>query len=90
MPTLWVMTYNILFGGTGREELIRRVIEAIRPDIAVFTEVTNAKSFEPIADAVGPHVAGRTDRRRREFPVIVSRWPLEQSRTYGPPWARTK
>ena len=53
MPTLRVMTYNILFGGTGREERIRHVIEAIRPDIAVFTEVTNAKSFELIAAAVG-------------------------------------
>lgn len=89
-PTLRVMTYNILFGGTGREAQIRHVIEAIRPDIAVFTEVTNAKSFELIAAAVGPHVAGCVDRHRREFPVIVSRWPLEQSRTYGPSWSPTK
>lgn len=90
MPTLRVMTYNILFGGTGREKQIRDVIEAIQPDIAVFTEVTSAKSFDLIADAVGPHVAGRVDRRRREFPVIVSRWPLEQSQTWGPAWSPTK
>ena len=90
MPTLRVMTYNILFGGTGREERIRHVIEAIRPDIAVFTEVTNGQSFERIAEAVGPHVAGRENRLRREFPVIVSRWPLEQPRIWGPFWSPNK
>jgi endonuclease/exonuclease/phosphatase family metal-dependent hydrolase len=84
------MTYNILYGGVGREPLIRDIVDAIRPDIAVFTEVTEARSFAVIAEAVGPHCAGREGRRGREYPVIVSRWPIVQSDLHGPPWARRK
>src|SRR5262245_37086915 len=79
MPTLRVMTYNILFGGVGREQLIRDVVSAIRPDIAVFTEVTAGDSFDAIADAVGPYRAGRKNRTAREYPAIASRWPIMQS-----------
>ena len=64
------MTYNILYGGVGREPLIRDVVDAIQPDIAVFTEVTEARSFDLIADRVGPHRAGRDGGRGREYPVI--------------------
>jgi endonuclease/exonuclease/phosphatase family metal-dependent hydrolase len=84
------MTYNILYGGVGREQLIRDVVTAIHPDIGVFTEVTEANSFELIADAVGSHRAGRRGRAAREYPVIVSRWPIIQSDLHGPPWAPRK
>ncbi len=55
MPTLRVMTYNVLYGGVGREELIRNVVNAIAPHIAIFTEVTDVKSFDSIAEVVGSH-----------------------------------
>ena len=90
MPTFRIMTYNILFGGVGREELIRDVVRAIRPDVAVFTEVMAADSFKSIADAVGPYQAGREGRTGREYPVIVSRWPIIQCQLHGPPWAPRK
>jgi len=90
MPTLRVMTYNILFGGVGREQLIRDVVGAIRPDIAVFTEVTAGDSFDAIADAVGPYRGGRNGRTAREYPAIASRWPIMQSELHGPPWAPRK
>jgi exodeoxyribonuclease-3 len=90
MPTLRIMTYNILFGGVGREQLIRDVVGAIRPDIAVFTEVTSADSFDLIAEAVGPHCVGRKGRRNREYPVIASRWPIAECELHGPPWAPQK
>jgi len=84
------MTYNILYGGVGREQLIRDVVNAVRPDIGIFTEVTDADSFECIAEAVGPYRAGREGRHAREYPVIVSRWPIVQSALHGPPWATRK
>jgi endonuclease/exonuclease/phosphatase family metal-dependent hydrolase len=85
-----VMTYNILYGGVGREPLIRDVVEAIHPDVAVFTEVTAAGSFDGIAEAVGPHRAEGAIRKNGQRAVIVSRWPVLGSRVLGPPWAPQK
>jgi endonuclease/exonuclease/phosphatase family metal-dependent hydrolase len=82
------MTYNVLWGGVGREKLIRDIVAAIRPDIAVFTEAIDSQSFNTIACAVGPHRADGCGRK--EFPAVVSRWPIVESRRYGPPWARQK
>ena len=84
------MTYNILFGGVGRESLIREVVSAIHPDVVVFTEVTSARSLDAIAGVVGPHSAGRTGRFTREHPAIVSRWPILGFDLHGPPWAPHK
>jgi hypothetical protein len=89
MPTFRVMTYNILFGGVGRESLIREVVSAVRPDIAVFTEVTSAASLDAIAEVVGAHRAG-VSRFTGEHPVIVSRWPIVRSDSLWPPWSRQK
>lgn len=90
MQTFRVMTYNILYGGVGRESLIRDVVEAIHPDIAVFTEVTSADSFKVIAEPVGPHRAEGAIRKNGQRAVIVSRWPVSKSRLLGPPWAPRK
>lgn len=90
MAALRVMTYNILFGGVGREELIRDVVRAVDPDVVVFTEVTSAASFEAIADVVGPHRAAGGSRLNREHTAIVSRWPILQSHLHGPLWAPRK
>ncbi len=90
MPTFRVMAYNILYGGVGREERIRDVVQGIHPDVAVFTEVTSAESFDVIADAVGPHRAEAATRRNNQRAVIVSRWPILASRVLGPPWAPRK
>jgi endonuclease/exonuclease/phosphatase family metal-dependent hydrolase len=72
MPTFRVMTYNILYGGVGREALIRDVVSAIQPDVAVFTEVTSARSFDAIAGVRGLHRAGRAAGFTRRHPAIVS------------------
>src|SRR4051812_20964041 len=90
MPTLRVMTYNVLYGGVGREQLIREVVAAIRPDIAVFTEVISVDSFDVIAEAVGPYCVGRKGRRNREYPAIATRWPITEWDLHGPPWAPQK
>jgi hypothetical protein len=90
MSTLRVMTYNVLYGGVGRERLIRDVVSAISPHIAIFTEATSARSFDSIADVVGPYRARAGGPAAREYPVIVSQWPILHSEQYGPPWAPLK
>jgi endonuclease/exonuclease/phosphatase family metal-dependent hydrolase len=87
MPSFRVMTYNILWGGAGREELIRDVVRAIHPDVAVFTEVTAADSFDAIATVVGPHRVSGASRSRRERPAIVSRWPIIPSDLQSSTWS---
>jgi endonuclease/exonuclease/phosphatase family metal-dependent hydrolase len=83
-----VMTYNILFGGVGREALIREAISTVSPDIAVFCEVTARTSFEAIASTVGRHCAQSGSGRERV--AIVSRWPIVNADLFGPPWTSQK
>ena len=90
MPIFRVMAYNILFGGVGRENLIRDVVNAVRPDVAVFTEVMAPESFDVIADAVGPHRVEAETRRNHQRAVIVSRWPILATALHGPSWAPRK
>jgi endonuclease/exonuclease/phosphatase family metal-dependent hydrolase len=54
----------------------------------VFTEVTDGGAFEAIASGIGPHCVEA--RRDREHVAVVSRWPIERSAKYGPPWAPEK
>lgn len=90
MPLVRVMAYNLLYGGVGREQRIRDVVRAIRPDIAVFVEVTSPESFDVIADAVGTYRASGAVRKNKQQAVIVSRWPIIASRQLGPSWAPRK
>ncbi len=85
MAMLRVMTYNILFGGVGREKLLGDAVRTIAPDIAVFCEVTAEDSFRTLADIVGPHRAQSPARGARV--AIASRWPITRVDTFGPSWA---
>ena len=90
MPTFRLMTYNILYGGVGREKLIREVIGAIQPDVAVFTEVTKARSFESLAVRSVRTLLAAPAGHAREYTAIASRSRIIQSDLHGPPWARQK
>jgi endonuclease/exonuclease/phosphatase family metal-dependent hydrolase len=90
MPTFRVMAYNVLYGGVGREQRLRDVVSAIHPDVAVFSEVMSADSFNVFADVVGPHRAEAVGPKDGHRAVIVSRWPLLTSRLFGPRWAPQK
>jgi len=53
---LRVLSYNIRFGGSGRETALAAVIRAASPDIVVLQEATRPEVVERIAEAVGmPH-----------------------------------
>ncbi len=48
---LKLLSYNIRFGGIGREERLAEVIRAVSPDIVVFQEATNTRVIEKLAEA---------------------------------------
>jgi endonuclease/exonuclease/phosphatase family metal-dependent hydrolase len=45
------MSYNIRFGGRGRESRLAEVIRAVAPDIVVFQEATDPRVIESLAGA---------------------------------------
>ncbi|HEY6189430.1 MAG TPA: endonuclease/exonuclease/phosphatase family protein [Pyrinomonadaceae bacterium] len=50
---LKLMSYNIRFGGRGREALMAEVIGAVSPDIVVFQEASDPRVIETLAHATG-------------------------------------
>lgn len=58
--TLKLLSYNIRFGGRGRESKLAAVIRAVAPDLVVFQEATDPQVIKYLAAATGlPHWAAR-------------------------------
>jgi exodeoxyribonuclease-3 len=58
--TLKLLSYNIWFGGRGRERQIVEVIRAAAPDLVVFQEATDTRVVERVAEDAGlPFCAAR-------------------------------
>jgi exodeoxyribonuclease-3 len=51
--TLKLLSYNIRFGGRGREAQLAEVIKAVAPDLVVFQEATHPAVIEGLAEATG-------------------------------------
>lgn len=51
--TLSLLSYNIRYGGTGREGALAETIARCAPDVVVFQEATDPRVVERIADATG-------------------------------------
>jgi len=49
--TLKLLSYNIRFGGRGREQFLSEVIRAVSPDIVVFQEATDPRVIKELAAA---------------------------------------
>lgn len=72
---LRVMSYNIRFGGVGREQRIADVIRQVGPDIVLLQEATREAGVREIAEfAVMPHWAAR----QGHSPAVVSRVPIQR------------
>ncbi|MBI2940753.1 MAG: endonuclease/exonuclease/phosphatase family protein [Chloroflexi bacterium] len=52
-----VMTYNILFGGNGRLQLLARVIDQVRPDILALVEAPERGTLQQFARRIQMHCA---------------------------------
>jgi exodeoxyribonuclease-3 len=60
--SLKLLSYNIRFGGTGRELALANAIKAVNPDLVVFQEATNPAVIEQLSQASGlPFWAARKD-----------------------------
>jgi endonuclease/exonuclease/phosphatase family metal-dependent hydrolase len=51
--TIKLMSYNIRFGGRGRETYLAEVIRAVEPDVVVFQEATDPRVIERLAHDTG-------------------------------------
>ncbi|HSE34104.1 MAG TPA: endonuclease/exonuclease/phosphatase family protein [Pyrinomonadaceae bacterium] len=51
--TLRLLSYNIRFGGVGREDAIAEAIKSVAPDLVVFQEATHPHVIARIASIVG-------------------------------------
>lgn len=51
--TLRLLSYNIRFGGVGREPALAETIKAAEPDLVVFQEATRPDVIERLAEAAG-------------------------------------
>ena len=80
-----LMSYNIRYGGGGRESALAKTIRAIDPDVVLLQEATHPAIVESIAKATGMpawgsrrgHSVGYLSRR----PVIEADWrPIRGSR----------
>ncbi|MEP6636490.1 MAG: endonuclease/exonuclease/phosphatase family protein [Acidobacteriota bacterium] len=83
--TLKLLSYNIRFGGRGRESRIADVIRAIAPDIVVFQEATDTRVIEQIAATNGfPHWAAQ----RSHSIAYMSRVEMEYHEWHYPAGAK--
>ena len=62
--TLRLLTYNIRYGGSGREEPLTAVIRACNPDIVVLQEATKPAVVERLCEGAGMQLCQSRSRSR--------------------------
>lgn len=83
--TLRLLSYNIRFGGLGREQSLAQTIIAAAPDLVVFQEATHPEVIERIAEATEfPYWAAR----RNHSIGFLSRHQVEYHEWHYPAGAR--
>ncbi|HEX8096676.1 MAG TPA: endonuclease/exonuclease/phosphatase family protein [Pyrinomonadaceae bacterium] len=83
--TFKLLSYNIRFGGRGREERLAEVIRAVSPDLVVFQEATDTRVIERLSAETGmPHWASR----RAYSIAYISRLPVAHHEWHHPAGAR--
>lgn len=83
--TLRLLTYNVRYGGAGREAAIASVIRASSADLVVFQEATRPAVVEALAGACGMRQWGAQPGHSLGF---MSRVPLEPPRWHRPRGSR--
>ena len=79
--TLRLLSYNIRYGGSGREEQLAAVIRAAAPDLVVFQEATKPHVVEALARDTGmPHWGSK----RGESLGFMSREPVQHAQWHQP------
>ncbi|MBD0371898.1 MAG: endonuclease/exonuclease/phosphatase family protein [Pyrinomonadaceae bacterium] len=77
-----LLSYNIRFGGRGRESGISEVIRNVAPDMVVFQEATDPRVIERVAEATGMSVWAARPSHSIAFisraPVVHHEWHYPQ------------
>jgi endonuclease/exonuclease/phosphatase family metal-dependent hydrolase len=99
-----VLTMNLLArhraDGSARNEVVRRGLAEVRPDVVALQEVTSTTTFDEARYLLGPEFATVEHPGRTPDGVgacLASRWPIGDVHTLGPvaeraetlPWAAT-
>ncbi len=83
--TLRLLSYNIRYGGRGREAALAAVIGAAAPDLVIFQEATRPEIVERLARITGmPHWGARPG----ESLGFISRHPLAHVAWHKPRFSR--
>jgi exodeoxyribonuclease-3 len=83
--TLRLLSYNIRYGGSGREGVLAAVIAAAAPDLVVFQEATKPKVIERLAHDTGMRQWGA---RPGESLGYMSRRPVAHVQWHHPRFSR--
>lgn len=82
---LKLLSYNIRFGGVGRESRLAEVIKAVAPDLVVFQEATRPDVIEQLANKTGMRTWGAKKNHSIGF---ISRVEIAQHVWHHPREAR--
>jgi exodeoxyribonuclease-3 len=83
--TLKLLSYNIRFGGRGRESRIAEVIRGVAPDLVVFQEATDTRVIERLAEETGLKIWAA---RRAHSIGFISRLDIAEHQWHYPVGAR--
>lgn len=83
--TLKLLSYNIRYGGAGREARLAAVVRAVEPDLVMLQEATDPAVVERVAGDAGMAAWGA---RRGCSTAFMSRVAVEHSAWHKPPGAR--
>jgi exodeoxyribonuclease-3 len=83
--TLRLLSYNIRYGGGGREDALTAVILRVAPDLVILQEATSARVVEQIANATGMAQWGT---RRGESLGFMSRRAVTHAEWHKPRLSR--
>jgi endonuclease/exonuclease/phosphatase family metal-dependent hydrolase len=83
--TIKVLSYNIRYGGGGREDRLAGVIREAAPDLVIFQEATQPRVVERLAGETGMSVWGARPGHSLGF---MSRLEIAHDEWHRPPGAR--
>lgn len=83
--TLKLLSYNIRFGGRGREARISEVIREAAPDLVVFQEATDTRVIQRVAEETG---LGIWAARPAHSIAFITRLPVSYHEWHYPQGAR--
>lgn len=85
MTSLRLLTYNIRYGGTSREDLLISTIAGSSPDVVLLQEATRASVVERLAKGTG---MAQWATFRRQSLGFMSRRPVEHFEWHQPRFSR--